>query len=813
MEAVSDYLSKKRNVQCALLSLIKDDENMEENMQNLSQIIADQQICEDKYQLRDFLYLVSNISNNHYRSNTFFEKIQRVLQDLMKEINEFFNESEIYDIFQKNKRILLFLFDEKILTANQHLANRLMKDDENNCLYFYNEIKDFIKIPNIENSPILQSEDYDENRDIGENDSQICQIIRNDSIEELESYIKESEISLNSMIETSIFETNPFLIGKEITLIEYAAFCGSHEILKYLLNNNVQISSELWIYSIHSKNLDIFNFLKENNVYLDFTMHEKLLEESIKCHHNEITNYLLTNYIDKEEFSMSNIVEQKFIDASFHYYNYAFFPEELIDNSILQSLIKYNHFHLFKLLYEADKINIKKAYNIAKKEENQDVMKFLSSISSDIFDKKPFPVWEQNSNGQIKLTEVAKKRFSLSFYPCMVLVFGGLRSGKSTISSHLLNGAKSDYSNSTFKVSGCADSCTHRINAVGPVKCKEIASLFDINININEYDEDNKNRDIFIIDSEGLFAVKGEIKWLKQAICSMISLVNVSFYASKSFDTIYLNDFMKYSSIIQTFENINVHHGFSFINNLAIIDGDNVLQKLSEQNKTTTEDLVHDLSFKYPGIDASMFKCFSVFEFHSRPKEYRNSLSHVASFIMDLCLSKGTKISGSLLADSFERFANEIDDIYSNINNEETMDEMAKIFKCAINDEMIKLIKKQEKDIQNDIASKVSLIPFGNTDHLNIDAAITKLEKGKDLDKIIDKTIKEIFPDSKDFIPLVEDSTITYIKDIAKNTIHKIKMEEIQRRQKIMEEIENIKKQLREQGADIQQIKAQMKNK
>ena len=78
---------------------------------------------------------------------------------------------------------------------------------------------------------------------------------------------------------------------------------------------------------------------------------------------------------------------------------------------------------------------------------------------------------------------------------------------------------------------------------------------------------------------------------------------------------------------------------------------------------------------------------------------------------------------------------------------------------------------------------------------------------------IIDKTIKEIFPDSKDFIPLVEDSTITYIKDIAKNTIHKIKMEEIQRRQKIMEEIENIKKQLREQGADIQQIKAQMKNK
>lgn len=344
-----------------------------------------------------------------------------------------------------------------------------------------------------------------------------------------------------------------------------------------------------------------------------------------------------------------------------------------------------------------------------------------------------------------------KNRFSSSNFPCIVLIFGVSRSGKSTMASHLINGAKSDFTNSLFKVSGSSTSCTHRINAVGPVKYKEIAAAFDIDI--DEYDDDNKNRDIFIIDSEGLFSISGEVIWLKQAICSMIPLVNVSLMVSNSINTTYFNDFMNYSVLIQTFENKNIHHGFCFINNKENIDGSNILQKLSDQNKSMTKDLVHEMTIKYPEIDESIYKCFSVLSFDRHPKEYINSLDNVARFIIDICLSKGTKISGSLLANSFERFANDTDDIYNNLTSKEMNDNMIQTFKEVINNEMKGLIEKQEKYIQKYLKSLFALIPFQNSEDLDINEAISKIERNNSFDEIIDNAINEMIQDTIDLYP------------------------------------------------------------
>ena len=80
--------------------------------------------------------------------------------------------------------------------------------------------------------------EFFEKRKIGENDNHICQLIRKDLIEEFIVYVNRNNISLESLINPSIFETNSFLLkNKEVSLIEYAAFFGSIQIFQYLKIN------------------------------------------------------------------------------------------------------------------------------------------------------------------------------------------------------------------------------------------------------------------------------------------------------------------------------------------------------------------------------------------------------------------------------------------------------------------------------------------------------------------------------------------------------------------------------------------------
>ena len=147
--------------------------------------------------------------------------------------------------------------------------------------YFNKEIQSFL----FGNSQIQYESEYDKKRDIGENEEILCQIIRNDLIDDLTTYVSQNEISLNSIINLSVFETNIFLIDKNLTLIEYSAFFGSIQIFefKHLFLNGIKlIIPSLWIYAIHGMNQEIINILEENNSFL------KCIKEAIKCHHTEI---------------------------------------------------------------------------------------------------------------------------------------------------------------------------------------------------------------------------------------------------------------------------------------------------------------------------------------------------------------------------------------------------------------------------------------------------------------------------------------------------------------------------------------------
>ena len=104
----------------------------------------------------------------------------------------------------------------------------------------------------------------------------------------------------------------------------------------------------------HSNNLDLIHFFEEkydthkpkNDPYL------KALKESIKCHHNDITNYILSKYDDL------TISYEELCDFCFCYYNMSFFPENFYNalwpnNSKPKNLALRSIYSLYQITYDA----------------------------------------------------------------------------------------------------------------------------------------------------------------------------------------------------------------------------------------------------------------------------------------------------------------------------------------------------------------------------------------------------------------------------------------------------------------------------
>ena len=140
-----------------------------------------------------------------------------------------------------------------------------------------------------------------------------------------------------------------------ITLIEYAAFCGSVNIFKYLYLNKVELTSSLWYYTIHGQNSELIHFLEEMQICPPKESYNECLLESIKCNHNEIAEYIQSNFIDENETNE--------ISCLLKSYNYEWIPNDINnDFDTFYCLCKYDYFYVvqFLLKEKAFDINAKK---------------------------------------------------------------------------------------------------------------------------------------------------------------------------------------------------------------------------------------------------------------------------------------------------------------------------------------------------------------------------------------------------------------------------------------------------------------------
>ena len=358
MNLVKQKIEKMKDLQSKVLDYIDKEEDMEENYEVLCNFINEEKIHKNGQDLILLLRLLVYISNNHRRSNNFFQKIEKILFEYKNEIIDYYDNVEIFDIFKSNKRLILFLLKEDMMIIDEYIFY-VMNESYQELKYpqyFTPEIKKYAKKKNKEQEDfngILKTipEDFNEKRLKGENDAFLCEMIRNDSIEDFIIFVNQNDYSFNSFINFSIYETNAILMNNKIALIQYAAFYGSLQIFKYLFYNHAQIPPLICNFAVHSDNSELIKFL-EDNFIKDKKVFYEILIEAIICHNNDVAKYIQNGY--------DNIIskQSKILSLSLKYHNFLFFPENAKNKDIIIYLVKNDYQQLVKLFLSTGDFDI-----------------------------------------------------------------------------------------------------------------------------------------------------------------------------------------------------------------------------------------------------------------------------------------------------------------------------------------------------------------------------------------------------------------------------------------------------------------------
>ena len=277
---------KMKTIQNIILEFLEDESNAEENYENFIKLVSQYHIKEDKQEVKSILRLINTIGNNHQRNYNFISKIEQLLEHFKEEIQKYLSNSEIFEVFKDNQRILLFLISEKMMIIDEYIASQITSNNYINkyAKFFRPEIKPFLTeefiLKNRKQNVTLWkkefiddikkeiTEDFYDKRKEGENDNYLCELIRNNEVKEFGVHVNRNNISFDSHIDKSIFETNPLLnVSFSIKLIEYASFYGSIDIIRYMrINGQVELPSSMWIYAIHSRNAELIKYLEDNHV-------------------------------------------------------------------------------------------------------------------------------------------------------------------------------------------------------------------------------------------------------------------------------------------------------------------------------------------------------------------------------------------------------------------------------------------------------------------------------------------------------------------------------------------------------------------
>ena len=199
---MESHIEEKKNLYTLILKFLEesDDPNDDDARKNLINYIKSHQIEGDTEEMYQFLEIIKNIGEYHHHDQRFDENLNQLLFHYKDQIKRTLSNPEIFNIFQNNKKVVLFLLQNGIITFSDEIYTEMIYKIENNgnryCHFFIPELENFAgeeKMKFVKNE-LLKAEptiftNYEEKREEGENDSYICSLIRQDSIEDFIIYL------------------------------------------------------------------------------------------------------------------------------------------------------------------------------------------------------------------------------------------------------------------------------------------------------------------------------------------------------------------------------------------------------------------------------------------------------------------------------------------------------------------------------------------------------------------------------------------------------------------------------------------------
>lgn len=327
---IGKYLEEMKDFQRNLFDYLSEKDVTEENFEKLIKILKNQFNSQNKEQIKEILFLILHASINIYRFPGFFDRIDQLLEKIKEDLYRLFTHEEICIFFESNRRILLFFIKDDKSFYQSMVQNKLFK-------------------ANIS----LDIETLMKHQQSGENETQICKLIRGDCYDDFIIYVNQTNTPLSAVIETSEFETNSFLIENQPTLIEYAAFYGSHQIFQFLRISGVEMTGNIWLYAMHGNNGEIIHSLEENGIHPADTSYRECLEMSVRFNSEDISSYIQSNLL-------KNVNDKNFLyfPYNFQYRNYCLFPETVNNSYSFYFLCKYNYVFLVRSLLEINQVNV-----------------------------------------------------------------------------------------------------------------------------------------------------------------------------------------------------------------------------------------------------------------------------------------------------------------------------------------------------------------------------------------------------------------------------------------------------------------------